>query len=256
LGNELKELEKEVAEIHDARFAIGVANGTDALFLTMKALGIGEGDEVITTPFTFVSTASTIAHNGARPVFVDIGQDLNIDASQIEQCITTRSKAIVPVHLFGKQADMDTIMGIARRHNLLVIEDSCQAFGTPLVGDAACISFYPTKIVGACGDGGIILTNNSRIDKALRILRNNGSSLDEKYLHIELGFNSRLDEIQAAILREKIKDIPKNFSYDKNRYYPRPLHLQPCFSYLGYKEGDFPIAEQEANRVKKYLKNV
>jgi dTDP-4-amino-4,6-dideoxygalactose transaminase len=147
---------------------------------------------------------------------------------------------------------MKKIMHIARKYKLKVIEDLAQAFGTPLTGDIGGISFYPTKSLGAYGDAGIILTNSDKLNVKCRILRNNGSSLEEKYLHKEVGYNSRLDEIQAAVLNVRIKDTKKikNFKYDESKYYPLPLHLQPCFRYLGYHKGDFPQSEKFAQEVK------
>ncbi len=252
-GEEVEMFEKEVADYHNVKYAIGVNSGTDALLLSLKALGIGKGDEVITTPFTFVATAEVIANCGANPVFVDIGDDLNIDASLIEEAITKKTKVILPVHLFGKRADMKVIMKIARKYKLKVVEDGAQAFGVPVSGDLFCLSFYPTKILGGCGDGGMVLTNNKKLADKIRLLRNHGSSPKEKYLNLILGTNSRLDAIQAAILKVKLKHFnPKGFTYDKNKYYPLPLHLQPCFRYLGYSKGDFPVAEKAALRVKNY----
>ena len=257
LGNEVKLLEKEVAKLLDIKYAIAVNSGTDALYLSLRALDIGSMEEVITTPFTFIATAETISRVGAIPVFVDIDEDLNINADLIEKEITDSTKAIMPVHLFGKLADMEKILKIAKKYKLKVIEDACQAFGTKGVGqgDCTCFSFYPTKILGACGDAGMVATNNKKLADRIRLLRNHGSSPKNKYLHLELGINSRMDEIQAAILRVKLKHFKKTskgFSYPKNKYYPLPLHLQPCFNYLGYKKGDLPIAEKEANRIKNY----
>lgn len=247
LNKELELLEKEIARFCKVKYAVGCNSGTDALYLALKALNIKR--EVITTPFTFIATAEAIVNAGATPVFVDIGDDLNIDSSLIK--VSKKTEAILPVHLFGKSADMEQIMKIARRHKLKVIEDMCQAFGLPLRGDVGCLSFYPTKILGACGDAGMIITNKKWIADKVRLLRNHGSSPKDKYLNLIIGTNSRLDEIQAAILRVKLKHFnPKGFSYDKTKYYPRPLHLQPAFRYLGYHRGDFPTAEGMANKVK------
>lgn len=252
LNKEVGALEEEVARFCGVKYAIGVNSGTDALLLSLKALGIKQG-EVITTPFTFIATAEVIANVGAKPVFADIGEDLNINPDLIEEKITPRTKAILPVHLFGKLADMKKIKRLARKYKLKILEDAAQAFGTEGVGqgDIACFSFYPTKILGGCGDGGMIITNSKKLADKVRMLRNHGSSPKEKYLNLTLGTNSRLDEIQAAILRVKLKHFnPKGFSFPSGVYYPRPLHLQPCFKYLGYKKGDFPIAEREANKIK------
>ena len=251
-GKEVCLLEEAAAKRCFARYAVGVNSGTDALFLSLKALRIGSGDEVITTPFTFIAASEAIANCGAKPVFADIGDDLNIDADLIERAVTRKTKAILPVHLFGRMADMRKIKKIAKKYKLKIIEDSAQAFGTPLSGDVACISFYPTKVLGACGDAGMVITNSKKLAEKIRILANHGSSPGFKYLHLEVGINSRMDEIQAAILREKLKtfdEFKKTFSYDQTKYYPIPLHLQPCFRYLGYKKGDFPKAELAAEKV-------
>lgn len=250
LGEEVKHLEKEVADYCGVKYAVGVASGTDALLLSLKALSIK--GEVITTPFTFVATADAIVNAGAKPVFADIGGDKNIDGSLIKP--TKKTEAILPVHLFGKEPDKK-IYQIARKNKLKVIEDMAQAIGNRLRGDVGCISFYPTKKLGACGDAGMVITNKKWIADKIRLLRNHGSSPKEKYLNLIIGTNSRLDEIQAAILRVKLKHLPKNFKYDETKYYPKPLHLQPCFRYLGYKKGDFPVAEREAKKVNDYCKH-
>lgn len=213
LGPNVKALEAEVAEYVDCQYGIGVASGTDALRLALAALGVGPGDEVITTPFTFVATANTISHSGARPVFVDIDpRTYNIVPAQIEASITERTKAILPVHLYGQPAEIDAIMDIARRHNLHVIEDCAQAIGAEdngrrvgSFGDVACFSFYPTKNLGAYGDGGMVTTNNSEIAERIDMLRRQGGKT--KYYHEVLGFNSRLDEMQAALLRVKLRHL-------------------------------------------------
>lgn len=214
---EVEGFEKEIARYCKTSHAIGVNSGTDALLLSLKALGIGEGDEVITTPFSFIATASVIAHARAKPVFVDIDPEtFNIDASQIERKITKKTKAIIPVHLFGQMADMSAIMKIARRHKLFVVEDAAQAIGAEWkgrkagsVGDMGCLSFFPTKNLGAYGDGGLVLTNNKKLAEKVRLLKDHGASPRERYLHIMLGFNSRLDAIQAAVLRVKLKHLSK-----------------------------------------------
>jgi len=257
LGAEVKKFEKEVTKFCGIKYAIGVASGTDALLLSLKALNIGLRDEVITTPFTFIATAQAIADVKAVPIFVDIKKDFNIDVSKIEKAITEKTKTIMPVHLFGKLAEMKKIKKIAKKYKLSIIEDAAQAFGTKGVGqgDCACFSFYPTKILGACGDAGMVITNNKNIADKIRLLRNHGSSPKDKYKHLILGTNSRLDEIQAAILRVKLKYLKKDgkgFHYPKGVYYPFPLHLQPAFKYLGYREGDFPIAEKCAEEIRNY----
>ncbi|OGZ18325.1 MAG: transcriptional regulator [Candidatus Nealsonbacteria bacterium RBG_13_38_11] len=216
-GKEVEEFEKEIAQFLGVKYAIGVNSGTDALFLSLKALTIGQGDEVITTPFTFIATAGVIANCGAKPVFVDINPEtFNIDPSKIEEKITKRTKVILPVHLFGQMADMDKIMEIARKHNLFVIEDAAQAIGAEYkgkkagtIGDFGCFSFFPAKNLGAFGDGGMVVTNNEELANKIRLLKNHGSSPKEKYLNLIIGTNSRLDAIQAAILRVKLKYLSK-----------------------------------------------
>jgi hypothetical protein len=251
LGEEGRLLEKEIADICNAEYAVGVNSGTDALYLACKTLPAG--GEVITTPFTFISTVEAIIMAGLTPVFVDVGEDKLIDSSLIENEITSSTVAILPVHLFGNDCDMNHIKFIADKYKLKIIEDSAQAFGKPLGGDIACLSFYPTKLFGAYGDAGMILTNSKELDRKFRIMRNHGSSENEKYLHVMRGINSRLDEIQAAILRVKLMhmfELSEEFSYDETKYYPIPLHLQPCYDYLGYKEGAFPMAEKFAKLVR------
>jgi dTDP-4-amino-4,6-dideoxygalactose transaminase len=213
LGPNVKALENEVAEYVGCQYGVGVASGTDALRLSFAALDIGLGDEVITTPFTFVATANTISRAGARPVFVDIDRHtFNIDPALLEAAITERTKAIVPVHLYGQPAEMDKILDIARRHQLYVIEDCAQAIGAEdrgrhvgALGDMACFSFYPTKNLGAYGDGGMVITNNAEIAERIDVLRRQGGKT--KYYHEVLGFNSRLDEMQAALLRVKLRHL-------------------------------------------------
>lgn len=215
-GKEVGELEKEISEFCGAAHAIGLNSGTDALFLSLKALGIREGDEVITSPFTFIATAEAISNLGARPIFVDIEPDtFNIDASKIEAKITKRTKAILPVHIFGQMADMDAINSIAQKHKLFVVEDAAQALGAEYknkkagsAGDLGCFSFFPSKNLGALGDGGMIITSNGELAERIRILKNHGSSLSQKYLNLFLGINSRLDTLQAAILKIKLKYLP------------------------------------------------
>ena len=213
LGPNVSALETEIAAYHGLPYAVGCANGTDALLLALRACGIGSGDEVITTPFTFIATAEVVALVGAKPVFVDICPDtFNIDPGKIAAKITSRTKAVIPVHLFGHPADMDPIMGIARKHHLKVIEDCAQAFGATYqgqivgtMGDAGCFSFFPSKNLGCYGDGGIVITRDEEIASKIKMLRNHGSAV--RYYHSEVGYNSRLDEIQAAILRVKLPQI-------------------------------------------------
>ncbi len=217
LGSNVRSLEDELARYCGAKCAVGVASGTDALILALSALGIGREDEVITTPFTFFATAEAITQVGAKPVFVDIEEEsFNIDPVKIEEEITEKTKAIIPVHLYGQPACMGPIMEIAGRHNLHVIEDAAQAFGAEYkfsqskkkagsIGELGCLSFYPTKNLGGCGDGGMILTEDEEIAERLRILRVHGAG--DLYLHSRVGYNSRLDELQAATLRVKLKHV-------------------------------------------------
>lgn len=224
LGAEVEAFEHEVAEYLGVKHAIGVNSGTDALIISLRALGIGPGDEVITTPFTFFATASSILLVGAQPVFVDIEYDsFNIDPELIEAAITEHTKAIMPVHLYGRPANMTRIMEIARKHKLAVVEDAAQSFGarwyapgvtdeadapfTGSIGDMGAFSFYPTKNLGAYGDAGMVTTNDDDLAVLARKLRTHGSI--EPYQHEMLGYNSRMDEIQAAILRVKLPHIDR-----------------------------------------------
>lgn len=210
LGPEVKQLEQELATKLGAKHAVGCASGTDALILSLMAAEIGPGDEVITTPFSFIATAGSIAHVGAKPVFVDVDpRTFNIDPSLIESAITPKTRAIVPVHLFGLPADMNPILRIARQHGLVVIEDAAQAIGAKYddkcvgtSGDFGCFSFFPSKNLGGAGDGGLITTENDNMAERLRMLRVHGGKT--KYHHDILGINSRLDALQAAILRVKL----------------------------------------------------
>lgn len=229
LGPKVSELEKKIADYHGIPHAIGVASGTDALHLSVDALGIREGDEVITTPFTFFATAEAILYVGAKPVFVDIDPEtLNIDPKLIEAKINEKTKAILPVHIFGHPADMDAVMKIAQKHNLKVIEDCAQAFGASInnkkvgsFGDAGCYSFYPSKNLGAYGDGGMITIKNTSVFDSIKILRNHGSA--GAYKHETIGFNSRLDEIQAGILLVKFKRIDES---NKKRHEKATLYTK------------------------------
>lgn len=243
MGKKVIDLENKFAELVGAKHAISVGNGTDALIIALKSLGIKEGDEVITTPFTFFATAESISAVGAVPVFVDVRKDtFNIDTTKIEEKITKRTKAIMPVHIFGQSADMDEINSIAKKYGLKVIEDACQAVGARYkgkrigsLGDVACFSFFPTKNLGCAGDGGIIVTSDDDIATIAKALRTHGSgengqkaynllnNLEEniqkvenaddtvynplKYYNYLIGYNSRLDAMQASILLEKIKHI-------------------------------------------------
>ena len=213
LGPNVTRLEEEIAAYHGLPYAVGVANGTDALLLALRACGVGSGDEVITTPFTFIATAEVIALLNAVPVFVDICPNtFNIDCNQIADKVTKKTKAIIPVHLFGHPADMEPIMKIAEKYNLKIIEDCAQAFGAVYhgrkvgtIGDIGCFSFFPSKNLAGYGDGGMVITKNEEIAKQIKMLRNHGSCV--RYYHQTVGYNSRLDEIQAAIIRIKLKKI-------------------------------------------------
>lgn len=308
MGAQVKELETRMQEYLGIKHAIGCASGTDALVLAVKALDISEGDEVITTPFTFFASASSIWRNHAKPVFVDIDENtFNLDPAKIEAAISSKTKAIMPVHIFGQCCNMDAIMEIAHKHNLKVIEDNAQGIGATWNGKMSCsfgdigtLSFFPSKNLGAMGDAGMCLTNDDELAAGLRQLRVHGEN--PKYFHQRVGLNSRLDTLQAAILLVKLeklsdwsnkrranaafydaqlqnirelktpqiapqaKTIYNQYTLVTERrddlmahlqkkdigcaiYYPLPLHLQDCFSVLGYKKGDLPIAERLANQV-------
>jgi dTDP-4-amino-4,6-dideoxygalactose transaminase len=223
LGPNVQELEKEVAEYIGTKHAVACASGTDALHLALLACGIKAGDEVITTPFTFIATAEAISYIGAKPVFADVSPDTwNIDPEEIKKKITSRTKAVIPVHLFGHPAEMSSILDIANSHGLKVIEDCAQSFGagykfvrTGSFGDAGCFSFFPSKNLGCYGDGGMVTTDSDSIAEELRALRNHGSKI--RYYHDTVGYNSRLDEIQAAILRVKLPRIDRYNSLRRER---------------------------------------
>lgn len=214
LGKNVSALESAIATMTGARTAIGVNSGTDALFLSLKAAGIGPGDEVITTPFTFIATAETIAACGAKPVFVDIDpKTYTINSERVARTITKHTKGIIPVHLYGQMAPMQKLLALAKKHHLVIIEDAAQALGATQmlygkkrfagsVGTFGCISFFPTKNLGAYGDAGMVLSNNAGFGKKVSLLRNHGSQ--KKYYHEFLGYSSRLDELQAAILLAKL----------------------------------------------------
>lgn len=213
LGPNVKAFESEIAEFTGCAHAAGVGSGTDALHLALRAIGIGPGDEVITSPFTFIATTEAILMVGATPVFADIDpRTFNIDASQIEAKITPQTRAILPVHIYGQPCDMDTIMALAEKHSLHVVEDCAQAIGAKWkgktvgsFGDAGCFSFFPSKNLGALGDGGMVTSNSSEVYERVEMLRRHGGRV--KYYHEEPGLNSRLDELQAAILRVKFQRL-------------------------------------------------
>jgi dTDP-4-amino-4,6-dideoxygalactose transaminase len=308
LGPQVEKIEEKIAEYCDTKYAVGCASGTDALVLSLKALELEPGSEVITTTFTFFATASSIHRVGLVPKFVDVHpRTFNIDPNKIEAAITDKTKAIIVVHLFGQPAEMDKIMKIARKYDLKVIEDNAQGIGSKFngktagsIGDVGTLSFFPSKNLGAMGDAGMCITNNQEIADRLRMLRVHGEN--PKYFHRWVGLNSRLDTIQAAVLLVKVKYVDNwsrmrqenaDYYYEnleevpqialpyihhkassiynqftliaekrdelisflkKNKigcavYYPKPLHLQDCFSYLNYGKGDFPIAEDLAKKV-------
>lgn len=301
-GEKNKEFEKAFAEYCNVKYCIGVGNGLDALMLSLKGLGIGEGDEVIVPANTFIATALAVTYVGANVVLVDADiNTYNIDVSKIEEKITSKTKAIIPVHLYGQPCDMDAIMEIAHKYDLLVIEDCAQAHGAKYketivgsFGNSAGFSFYPGKNLGAFGDAGAVICNDENLAQIIRAYGNYGS--DYKYHHIYKGNNSRLDEIQAAVLKVKLEKLDKTnaernriasrylseidnsniilpyvrkdvqpvwhifairsarrdeleaYLQEKgimtNKHYPIPIHLQECYRSLGYKKGDFPVAEE------------
>ncbi|WP_263834072.1 DegT/DnrJ/EryC1/StrS family aminotransferase [Sulfurospirillum oryzae] len=308
MGNEVEKLEISLQEFTGAKYAISCSSGTDALLLAMMALDIKPGDEVITTPFTFIATTETIAFLGATPVFVDIDEKTyNINPDLIEEKITSKTKAIIPVSLYGQPADMDKINEIAKKYNLKVIVDGAQSFGSTYNGtmdsslaDISTTSFFPAKPLGCYGDGGAIFTNDEILSNKMKSLRLHGQL--KRYHHKYIGIGGRLDTIQAAVLNVKLKYYAKDlalrqevaFKYTKalanksnlvlsyidekatsawaqyslrvkNRdelqeklkkagiptavHYPMPLHLQECFTYLGYKKGDFPVSEIVSNEI-------
>lgn len=306
-GPRVAELEKKIAAYSDCKFAVGVSSGTDAILCSLMSFGIGVGDEVITTPFTFFATAGCIARTGAKPVFADIDpKTYNINPSLISKAITEKTKAIIPVHLFGQMCDMDAVMAIARERKLVVIEDAAQSIGSLYkgkksgsVGTVGCFSFFPSKNLGGIGDGGMIITNDQRLYERMLIMRDHGQQ--PRYYYKCIGGNFRLDPIQAVALLIKLPHLDKwaqhrrqNAAYydkkftgtkvqrpyispdgvavynqycirapkrdelaahlQKNNigcaiYYPVPLHLQECFKYLGYKQGDFPESEKAAEEI-------
>jgi len=211
LGEPVEEFERAFAQFCNAKYAVGVASGTDALHLALRVLGIGVGDEVITAANTFIATTLAISYTGARPVLVDVGPNTyNIDLDRIEEKITSRTKAIIPVHLYGRVVDMDKLLFLASKHNLEIVEDACQAHGATYKGKKAgsfgiigCFSFYPGKNLGGYGDGGAVVTSDEKLYQKLKMIRNYGSS--KKYYHDTIGYNSRLDTIQAAVLGVKLK---------------------------------------------------
>ncbi|HIE65776.1 MAG: DegT/DnrJ/EryC1/StrS family aminotransferase [Nitrospira sp.] len=317
LGPAVKRLEEQIATYCQTGHAVGVASGTDALLISLMAAGVGPGDEVITTPYSFIATAGAIVRLGALPVFVDIDPvTYNINPEKIEPVVTSKTKAIIPVHLYGQVADMTPILKIAEAHHLMVIEDAAQAIGAEYhdgrragsLGDFGCFSFFPSKNLGALGDAGMVVMRDPELAEKVRILRVHGGK--PKYVHNIIGGNFRIDSIQAAVINVKLNYLDRWTAqrqenalryatlFDKSRlieekglslpetvyeakgvmhyhiynqfvirvpqrdrlreylrekeittevYYPIPFHLQGCFQFLGYKEGDFPEAERAAN---------
>jgi dTDP-4-amino-4,6-dideoxygalactose transaminase len=307
LGPEGEAFERELAQAFAAKEAVGVANGTEAIQLALEALGVGAGDEVVTSPLSAAFTALGILRAGARPVFADLDPaTLNVAPDAVEKAMTARTRALLPVHLYGHPADLDPLLDVARRRGVPLVEDACQAHGARYKGrpvgalsGLGALSFYPTKNLGALGDGGAVLANDPAVAARLRRLRNGGQS--DRYRHEESGLNSRLDEVQAAVLRAFLRHLP---AWNERRralaalyrrelagaavtlpreqpyatavyhlfairhprrdalaaalrergigtlvHYPIPLHLQPAFASLGYKAGDFPVAERGAREV-------
>lgn len=316
MGPEVGKLEERVAAYCQAEYGIGVTSGTDALLVALMALGVGPGDEVITTPYSFFATAGAVVRLGAKPVFVDIDPiTFNIDPAKIADAVTPKTKSIIPVHLYGQCADMVSIMDVAKRHNLSVIEDAAQAIGSEYhdgrracsMGTIGCLSFFPSKNLGCLGDGGMAITNDPDLAERMRVLRNHGSK--PKYYHKLIGGNFRLDTIQAAVLNVKLdyldgwtkrrqenaaryetlfkqgglvsagkvrlpEPVYRNSGVKHHHiynqfvirverrdalmthlkekgigaeiYYPVPFHLQECFRYLDYREGDFSESERAA----------
>ncbi len=266
LGPNVTAFEKECAAYIGAKHAVACANGTDALILSLRALNIGPGDEVITSPFTFFATAESVTLVGATPVFADIEPELfNIDPKSIARLITPKTKAIIPVHLYGCPAKMDAIMAIAHEHKLAVIEDCAQAFGAMVgdkrvgsIGDTGAFSFYPTKVLGCYGDGGIITTNRDEVAEHLRRLRNHGAY--KPWFHNEIGYNSRLDEIQAALLRIKLRHIERDITgrisiaseYDQ-RLASHGVVVPPRPSYGRHAFNLYTLRVKQRDRVRQYL---
>ncbi|HXY08250.1 MAG TPA: DegT/DnrJ/EryC1/StrS family aminotransferase [Terriglobales bacterium] len=311
LGSEVESLEKEIADYCGSRFAIACASGSDALLLALMALEVGQGDEVITTPFTFVATAGAIARLQARPVFVDINPTtFNLDPAELQSAMTSKTRAIIPVHLFGMAADMDAITTLAKRSSVPVVEDAAQAIGATYggrflgtIGLCGCFSFFPSKNLGGVGDGGMLTTDDKNMADRLRVLHLHGGR--SKYEYQLIGMNSRLDALQAAVLRVKLRhldswaakridkarryaqlfedrgltsivrlpQVATNCTHVYNQYvvrvprrdelraflrergvpseiyYPKPLHLQPAFAYLGYKPRNLPESEAASEEV-------
>jgi dTDP-4-amino-4,6-dideoxygalactose transaminase len=304
LGPDVVQFEKDFARYCGAEHCVAFNSGTSALHMAMLLLNVGRGDEVISTPMTFVATSWAVSYVGATPVYVDIDEDtFNLDPALVERAITPKTKAIVPVHLYGHPVDLDPMLGICRKHNLPLVEDAAQAHAAKYkgkvvgtFGEISCFSFYPGKNLGAYGEGGALVTNNAAYAARARALREHGST--QRYYHDEVGFNYRMEGIQGAVLGVKLKyldewtrerrrvahryhelladtplQLPREAAWAESAYhlyvvrhprrddlkkyleankvgcalhYPLPLHLQKCYGELGYKPGDFPVAEKAA----------
>jgi dTDP-4-amino-4,6-dideoxygalactose transaminase len=302
LGPRVKKLEEQMAALSNMPLGIGVSSGTDALILSLMAAGVGKGDEVVTTPYSFFATASSIYRVGARPVFVDVDEKtFNLDLPKTGAAITSKTKAVLPVHLFGLVCEPDAWRALAAKQQIFLIEDACQAVGAKRdgfvaggIGDFSCFSFYPTKNLGGAGDGGMVLVRDEKLATLVRMDRLHGGR--DRYYHDRVGICGRLDELQAAVLlvkmkylqawnehrrrmaahynellknspvttpfepagvwhtyhqyiircprRDALRDFLRERGISCDVYYPVPLHLQPCFADLGYKKGQFPVAEQ------------
>ncbi len=307
MGPEVLAFENDVANYCGTKYGVGVASGTDALLIALRACGVKMGDEVITSTFSFFASAGVISRLGARPVFVDIEpQTWNLNPALLEDAISDKTKAIMPVHIFGQCADMDPILEIARKNDIFVVEDAAQAIGAKYkdrmagsMGDFGCFSYFPSKNLGAAGDAGMIVSDFQDKQTFMKSLRDHGAN--PKYYHAYVGYNSRLDTIQAAILAVKLRyleewtearrrnatfynkafeSLPIKTPFERNDckhiynqytietdrrdeliehlnknqigcaiYYPLPLHAQECYSYLGYKDGDYPVATRAAKSV-------
>ena len=307
LGPDVAQFEKDFAAFCSAQHALGFNSGTSALHVAMLLLGVGPGDEVITTPYTFIATSWAISYCGAKPVYVDIDEaTFNLNPALIERAITPRTKAVLPVHLYGQPFDVDAVAAICKKHNLPFVEDAAQAHGAKYQGKSigtfgavSCFSFYPAKNLGACGEGGALVTNDTALAARAKSLREHGSTV--RYHHDEVGYNYRLEGIQGAVLGVKLKHLAKWTSerqrvaaryaelladtplqlpmvtagnesawhlytvrssrrdelkkfLDENKignavHYPMPLHLQKVYANLGYKPGDFPVAEKASREV-------
>jgi len=268
LGPEVEKFEKGFSNYLDARYCIGVGNGLEALQISLMALGIRSDDEIITTPLSAVATTLAILSVGAVPIFVDVKENGQIDENLIEDSITKKTKAVLPVHIYGQPCNIERIRRICREHKLFLIEDAAQAHGSTLnnkklgtFGDTGCFSFYPTKNLGAIGDGGAIVTNNSKIARMCRELRDYGQ--ESKYKHVKYGLNSRLDELQAAILIEKLKFLDKDNEKRRllaARYVRNLKNIEELRTVLPNKLSDsnfhlFVIKTKKRNQLREYLNN-